>query len=72
MCSSCRWYWQQVEVADLVASAPAAVLHHPEQWQASLGEILHVVLPPVHSLDRRLLLLHGLDGECKSKNKFSE
>lgn len=60
----CRGYWQQVEVAALVASAPVAVLNHPELCQASLGEILHVVFHPVHHMDCCLLLLHGLDGEC--------
>lgn len=60
----CRRYRQQAEVADLVASAPVALLHRPELWQASMGEILHALLHPVHCLDCRLLLLHGLDGEC--------
>lgn len=62
-------------MAALVASAPVAVLDHPELCQASLGEILHVVLHSVHRLDRHLLLLHGLDGECdvcaESKNLFA-
>ncbi len=75
VCFCCRWYWQQVEVAALVASAPVAVLNRPELCQASLGEILHVVLHPVHHLDCRLLLRHGLDGECdacvESKNLFA-
>lgn len=60
----CRGYWQQGEVADLMASAPNAVFHRPKLCQASLGEILHGLLLSVHFLDRHLLLLHGLDGEC--------
>lgn len=59
----CRGYWQQGEVAALVASAPVAVLHHPKLCQASLGEILHALLHPVYCLDCHLLVLHGLDGE---------
>lgn len=62
-------------MADLVASAPAAVLHRAQLCQASLGEILHVVLPPLHPVDRHLLLLHGLDGEwsrcVESRNSIS-
>lgn len=59
-----RWYWQQGEVAHLMAAAVTAVLYNPQLCQGSLGEILHGFLHPVHHLDRRLLLLHGLDGEC--------
>lgn len=58
-----RKYRQQVQVADLVASAAAALLHRSKLCQTTLGEILHVVLPAVHPVDRNLLLLHGLDGE---------
>lgn len=60
---SCRKYWQQVQVVDLVASVTASLLHRPKLCKAPLGKILHVVLPSVHSMDRHLLLLHGLDGE---------
>lgn len=65
-----RKHWQQVQVADLVASVAAALLHRPKLCQAPLGEILHVVLPSVHPVDRHLLLLHGLDGES-SLHRFS-
>lgn len=51
-------------MADIVASAPVAVLYRPKLCQASLGEILHGLLHPFHCLDCSLLLLHGLDGEC--------
>lgn len=67
VCFCCRRYWQQGEVAHLVASAPVVVLYRPEQCQASLGEILHGVLHLVHCLDCCLLLLYGLDGESKRK-----
>lgn len=46
-----------------MAPAPAALFYHPELCQSSLGEVLHAVLHPVHSVDRHLLLLHGVDGE---------
>lgn len=64
MCLCCRRYWQQGEVADVMASALVALLDHPELCQASLGEILHAVLHPVHCLDCNLFLPYGLDGEC--------
>ena len=51
-------------MADLVASAAHAVRNRPKLCQASLGEILHALLLLGHRLDRRLLLLYGLDGEC--------
>lgn len=47
-----------------MASAPAALFYHPQLCQSSLGEMLHAVFHPVHSVDRHLLLLHGVDGEC--------
>lgn len=50
-------------MAALVASAPVALLYRPKLCQSSLGEVLHAVLHPVHSVDRRFLLLHGVDGE---------
>lgn len=54
-------------MADLMASAPAAVLHRAQLCQTSLGEILHGFLHPVHSLDRSLLLPDGLDGEWTNR-----
>lgn len=60
----CRGLHEQDQMADLVASAASALLHHPKLLQASLGEILHVVLHPLYRLDRRLLLLYGVDGKC--------
>lgn len=62
LCFHHRGFRQSGEVADLLAAAAAAVLHRPELRQASLGEVLHAVLHPVHRLDRHLLLRHGLDG----------
>lgn len=62
-CSTCRGCWKQDQVADLMASAPAALLHRPKLCQASLGEILHALLHTVHCMDRSLLILHGLDGK---------
>lgn len=47
-----------------MASAPAALFYHPQLCQSSMGEMLHAVFHPVHSVDRHLLLLHGVDGEC--------
>lgn len=47
-----------------MASAPVAVFYCPKLCQVSLGKILHAVLHSVHCMDCRLLLLHGLDGEC--------
>lgn len=64
VCFCCRRYRQQGEVANIVASPPVVVFYRPELCQASLGEILHVVLHPVYCLDRCLLLRYGLDGEC--------
>lgn len=59
-------------MAALVASAPVALLYHPKLCQSSLGEVLHAVLHSVHSVDRHLLLLHGVDGEyiwhCEAGN----
>lgn len=50
-------------MAHLLAYLAAAVLYHPQLWQAPLGTLLHVVLLPLHTLDSNLLLLHGLDGK---------
>ena len=54
---------EQVEVVHLLADPAAAVLHNPQLCQTPLGALLHALLRSLHRLDRRLLLLHGLDGE---------
>lgn len=51
-------------MADLLAVVVDPVLHHPKLCQVSLGELLHALLLPLHRLDRRLFLLHGVDGRC--------
>lgn len=50
-------------MAVCLAPLPAALLHHPQLLQASLGQLVHAVLCLLHPVDRRLLLHHGLDGE---------
>lgn len=50
-------------MAALMAATSAALFYHPKLCQSSLGEMLHAVLLVVHSVDRHLLLLHGVDGE---------
>lgn len=40
------------------------VYHHPQLQQAPLGEVLHGHLHHSHSMDRRVLLPHGVAGEC--------
>lgn len=64
VCVCCRGLHEHDQMADLMASAASALLHHPELLQTSLGEILHAVLHPLDCLDRSLLLLHGVDGKC--------
>lgn len=58
---------QKAEVADRLASLPAAVLHHPQLLHATLGQLVHAVLHRLHPVDRLLLLHHGLDGERSIK-----
>lgn len=59
-----RGLHEQDQMADLMASAASALLHHPKLLQTSLGEILHAVFHPLDGLDCSLLLLYGLDGKC--------
>lgn len=51
-------------MADLLAVIVDPLLHHPKLCQVSLGEVLHALIHPLHRLDRRLLLLYGVDGMC--------
>lgn len=50
-------------MAVCLASEPSLLLHHPQQWQSTLGELLHDVLRLVDDVDCRPVLHHGLDGE---------
>lgn len=62
VCSGCL---QQTEVAVCLASLPAALLHHPQLLQTTLGELVHAFLCLLHPVDCRVLLHHGLDGEMR-------
>lgn len=54
-------------MADLLAHPAATLLHCAKLCQASLGTLLHALFLPLHRVDRRLLLLHGLDGESQGR-----
>lgn len=64
----CYWFsrgcYEQTKVYHLVAYPAVAVLHCAKLWQATLGAVLHALLLPLHSVDSRVLLRHGVDGKC--------
>lgn len=51
------------EVGDNLASRPPAVLHCAQLYSATLAPLVHGYFCGLHSVDRRLLLPHGVDGK---------
>lgn len=54
---------EQGKMDNLLANSAAALLYCAELCQATMGEVLHVHLYSVHTLDCYLFILHGVDGE---------
>lgn len=50
-------------VAAVLARERPAPLHRPQLQPAAVGALVPAHLPHLHSLDRSVLLPHGLDGE---------